>query len=175
MTCFLSLRRLCLCTRDVVLASLCLLAFQGGATESQHIYRCGNAYTNQPDSNQNCKRVNDTGLRVIVIEGTRTQVPQAVSPSAGLNSSATSAKIDSADQRQRDTQAQAVLNVELQKAQKQQADLLREWNNGEPERRADELRQPQKYQDRVAQLRGATLWGQQRQASWFGSGWVCGG
>jgi chromosome segregation ATPase len=48
-----------------------------------------------------------------------------------------------------------VLQAELQKAQRQYAELLREWNNGEPERRADEHRQPQKYQDRVAQLRGA--------------------
>ena len=52
-------------------------------------------------------------------------------------------------------QAQVVLQTELQKAQQQQAALHREWNNGEPERRADEFRQPQKYQDRVAQLRAA--------------------
>ena len=48
-----------------------------------------------------------------------------------------------------------VLQAELQRAQQQQTELLREWNNGEPERRADEFRQPQKYQDRVAQLRAA--------------------
>jgi predicted RNase H-like nuclease (RuvC/YqgF family) len=62
--------------------------------------------------------------------------------------------VDSTEQRQRDAQAQAVLQAELQKAQKQHADLMREWNNGEPERRAEEFRQPQKYQDRIAQLRG---------------------
>ena len=48
-----------------------------------------------------------------------------------------------------------MLHAELQRALKQHSELLREWNNGEPERRADEHRQPQKYQDRVAQLRGA--------------------
>ena len=48
-----------------------------------------------------------------------------------------------------------VLQAELNKAQKQHAELLREWRNGEPERRADEHRQPQKYQDRVLQLRSA--------------------
>jgi len=72
-----------------------------------------------------------------------------VSASGGL------AKVDSTEQRQRDAQAQAVLQAELQKAQRQHADLLRAWNNGEPERRADEHRQPQKYQDRVVQLRAA--------------------
>jgi len=154
MTRFLSPCRVYFLLRDVALASLCLLALQGWANESQHIYRCGNAYTNQPDAQQNCKRVTNTGQRVIVIEGTRAQGAQAASPNAGA-ASASGAKVDSAEQRQRDTQAQAVLQAELQKAQKQQADLLREWNNGEPERRADEFRQPQKYQDRVAQLRGA--------------------
>ncbi len=152
---FLSLRGICRLTLGVALASFCMVALQGWANESQHIYRCGNAYTNQPDAKQNCKLVSNTGQRVIVIEGTHAQGSQAVSPSAGANSGAASTKVDSADQRQRDTQAQAVLQAELQKAQKQQADLLREWNNGEPERRADEFRQPQKYQDRVAQLRGA--------------------
>jgi predicted nucleic acid-binding Zn-ribbon protein len=52
-------------------------------------------------------------------------------------------------------QAYVVLQTELQKTQQQQAELRREWNNGEPERRADELKQPQKYQERVAQLRAA--------------------
>jgi chromosome segregation ATPase len=48
-----------------------------------------------------------------------------------------------------------VLQAELQKAQAQRQELLRQWNQGEPERRADEHRQPQKYQERVAQLRAA--------------------
>ena len=88
-----------------------------------------------------------------VIEGTRVQGQPAVVPSS--NASAGSTKVDASEQRQRDAQVHTVLQVELQKALKQHADLLREWNNGEPERRADEFRQPQKYQDRVAQLRGA--------------------
>ena len=120
-------------------------------SEPQRIYRCGNAYTNQPDPALNCKPL--AGGSVTVIEGTRVQVPQAVSPM--VNASSGYAKVDGSEQRQRDAQAQAVLQAELQKAQRQHAELLREWHNGEPERRADEHRQPQKYQDRVAQLRGA--------------------
>jgi len=120
-------------------------------SEPQRIYRCGNAYTNQPDPALNCKPL--AGGSVTVIEGTRVQVPQAVSPM--VNASSGSAKVDGSEQRQRDAQAQAVLQAELQKAQRQHAELLREWHNGEPERRADEHRQPQKYQDRVAQLRSA--------------------
>ena len=70
-------------------------------------------------------------------------------------SSSSDAKVDGAQQRQRDAQAQTVLQAELQKAQAQRQELLRQWNQGEPERRADEHKQPQKYQDRVAQLRAA--------------------
>jgi hypothetical protein len=124
-------------------------------SEPQRIYRCGNAYTNQPDPAANCKPL--AGGGVTVIEGTRVQSASVASPqvNASVGTSSGAAKVDSAEQRQRDTQAQAVLQAELQKAQQQHTALLREWNNGEPERRADEYRQPQKYQDRVAQLRSA--------------------
>jgi hypothetical protein len=141
---------------DVLLLGACLAAWPGCATsEPQGIYRCGNAYTNQPDPAANCMPL--AGGSVTVIEGTRVQgAPAAssiVNASAGVG--AGSAKVDSAEQRQRDTQAQVVLQAELQKAQKQYAELLREWNGAEPARRADEHRQPQKYQDRMAQLRTA--------------------
>jgi len=138
--------------RDALLLGVCLAMWPACATsEPQRIYRCGNAYTNQPDPAGNCKPL--AGGSVTVIEGTRVQGPQAVSPA--VNASGGSAKVDSTEQRQRDAQAQTVLQAELQKAQRQHAELLREWHNGEPERRADEHRQPQKYQDRVAQLRAA--------------------
>ena len=144
MTCFLW-RIGCVCLACGVMVA------GADAQEAVRVYRCGNAYTNQPDPALNCKPL--AGGSVTVIEGTRVQGSQAASPSASTAS--TAVKVDAADQRQRDTQAQAVLQAELQKAQKQHAELLREWNNGEPERRADEFRQPQKYQDRLTQLRVA--------------------
>jgi hypothetical protein len=126
------------------------LALPAGAwAESQRIYRCGNAYTNYPEPNANCKAL--SGSSVTVIEGTRTLGPQAVASSAG----ASGVKVDNSEQRQRDAQAQLVLHAELQRAQKQQTALLYEWQNGMPERRADEHRQPEKYQRRVTDLRGA--------------------
>jgi hypothetical protein len=127
----------------------CLVAPVGVWAQSQRVYRCGNAYTNQPEPNANCQAM--SGGSVTVIEGTRVQAAQAAMANAG----ASGVKVDSTEQRQRDAQAQAVLLAELQKAQKQHADLAREWNNGQPERRPDESRQPQKYQDRLAQLRDA--------------------
>jgi hypothetical protein len=133
---------------------LALLFHSVVAAESASVYRCGNAYTNQPNPSLNCQPLK--GGNVTVIEGTRLQAvgTGAAATSASTVSSATT-KVDPSDQRLRDAQAQVVLQTELQKAQQQQAALHREWNNGEPERRADEFRQPQKYQERVAQLRAA--------------------
>ncbi len=140
--------------RSLGLASLVLVASSVAATsEPQRIYRCGNAYTNQPDPAANCKPL--AGGSVTVIEGTRVQGSQAVAPAGHVSGGAAAAKVDGSEQRQRDAQAQMVLQTELQRAQQQQTELLREWNNGEPERRADEFKQPQKYQERVAQLRAA--------------------
>ena len=136
--------------------SCCGAVWPAAATsEPRRIYRCGNAYTNQPDPAANCKPL--AGGSVTVIEGTRLQGSPVASPqvNASAGTSAGAAKVDSAEQRQRDAQAQVVLQSELQKAQQQHTALLREWNNGEPERRADEHRQPQKYQERVVQLRAA--------------------
>ncbi len=159
------------CLRLVAIAGVCTAVCSATATsEPQRIYRCGNAYTNQPDSAANCKPL--AGGSVTVIEGTRVQGLQGAAAAVNASGANTSAsKIDNAEQRQRDSQAQAVLQAELQKAKKQYAELLREWHNGEPERRADEHRQPQKYQDRVAQLRGelqrteADIAGLQRELS----------
>ena len=128
---------------------LCVASLDGAA-QTPRIYRCGNAYTNQPEAGRDCKPM-ATG-HVTVIEGTRVQ---ASATPANMASSGAASKVDVSEQRQRDVQAQAVLQAELQRAQQQQAELLREWHNGEPERRADELRQPEKYQRRVAELRGA--------------------
>jgi hypothetical protein len=138
-----------LCFFSVVLVSTASVA-----AELQSVYRCGNAYTNQPDPALNCKPLS-RAAHVTVIEGTRVQGLSAGANSSSTGSVAGSHKVDSAEQRQRDTQAQVVLQAELQKAQQQKVELQREWNNGEPERRADEFRQPQKYQDRVAQLRAS--------------------
>ena len=140
--------------RCMALLGIALATWSASATsEPQRIYRCGNAYTNQPDPAANCKPL--AGGSVTVIEGTRVQGAQAQTSLVNASGSAGTAKVEAVEQRQRDAQAQVVLQVELQRAQQQQAELLREWNNGEPERRADELRQPQKYQDRVAHLRAA--------------------
>ncbi|PIT80442.1 hypothetical protein [Limnohabitans sp. JirII-31] len=121
------------------------------AADPLQVYRCGNAYTNQPDPKGNCVPLRSAAITVI--EGTKVQPSPTVATLPGVVAS--ESKVDIGEQRQRDAQARAVLQTEWQRAQTRHQALLQEWNQGEPERRADEQRQPAKYQERVAQLRAA--------------------
>ena len=152
--------------RAVLLAALWLSA-TGLAQTPAEIYRCGNAYTNQPVAGADCARMGATP--VTVIEGTRVHAtPGApVSPAttgavrnpraAVVSDVAPNTKVDAQAQRERDQQARQILEAELDKAQAQQAEIARVWNNGEPIKQGDEFKNPAKYQQRVAELRMGLL------------------
>ena len=81
--------------RCMALMGLVLAAWSVGATsEPQRIYRCGNAYTNQPDPSANCKPL--AGSSVTVIEGTRVQGAQTASPAANASGGTGAAKVERA-------------------------------------------------------------------------------
>ena len=61
-------------------------------------------------------------------------------------------RVDGAEQRARDADRRGILEDELKNEVQKLAELRREFNNGEPERRGDE-RNYAKYQERVAALR----------------------
>lgn len=131
---------------------LMLAAALGAASvEAQsRIFRCGNTYTNDVAEAQakGCKPIE--GGNVTIVQGTRVQAPASRPASGG----APSQRVDASDQRARDADARLILDAELRKAEARQAELRREYNNGEPERRGDE-RNYQKYLDRVAELKAA--------------------
>ena len=79
--------------------------------------------------------------------------PVASPPASGARPSTD--RVDSADQRARDSDARRILEAELKRAEEQLDALRREFNNGEPDRRGDESRNVQKYLDRVAEMRAA--------------------
>lgn len=108
------------------------------------IYRCGNEYTNTVTEAQakTCKLI--SGGNVTVIQAVKAPPPK---PAAS--------RTDSADQRAKDSDARLILEAELKKAETKQADLVKEYNNGEPERLGPETRNNQKYIDRVADLKAA--------------------
>ena len=122
------------------------------------VYRCGNQYTNTPTEAQlpGCKLLETSNVTVV-------QAPRAV-PAASARTPQTAAqggsglaapRVDSSEQRARDADARAILEAELRKAEARQGELLREYNNGEPEKLGPETRNYQKYLDRVAHLKAS--------------------
>jgi len=129
----------------LLLLALCASA---SAQAQDRIYRCGNAYTNTVTQEQakNCKLLE--GGNVTVVQGTR---PAKASSQPSTASSGP--RVNTAEQKTRDADARLILQSELQKAEALQAELLKEYNNGAPEKRADETRNDRRYLDRVAELK----------------------
>lgn len=134
-----------------------LWALASMATAQDRIYRCGNEYTNNPNvaKDRNCKLIE--GGNVTVVEGFKAKTAPAAASAAApaATSPANAPRVDSADQRARDNDARAILEAELRKAEARHAELLREYNGGNPERTALELRNVQVYQERIASLKAS--------------------
>lgn len=151
-----------------------LLAMAALSVQAQTIYRCPSKdgitpYTNDKTEadRQGCTPM--TGGNVTVVQGTKVfnsptpgtaepvskgkeakdaPVRVATAPQAG-------SRIDGAEQRSRDSDSKAIFESELRKAEAKQAELLKEYNNGEPEKRGGEAQNHQKYLDRVAEMKAS--------------------
>ena len=134
------------------------LVFMVPTWAQDRIYRCGNEYTNTVTDAQakNCKLV--SGGNVTVVQASRPN-PGIKTASASLGQSSQSSqpgqRIDATEQRAKDSDARLILESELKKAEIRQAELNREYNNGEPEKLGPETRNNQKYLDRVAELKAS--------------------
>ncbi|HEX8407051.1 MAG TPA: DUF4124 domain-containing protein [Duganella sp.] len=73
-------------------------------------------------------------------------------PAAPAASPGAFPRVDGAEQRARDADRRAILEDELKSETQKLAELRKEFNGGEPERRGDE-RNYAKYQERVAAMR----------------------
>ena len=129
-----------------------LIPFLATATSTaswaqDRIYRCGNEYTNTvtPAEAKNCKLVSGGNVTVV----------QSQKPNANRVAAATqpSQRVDAGDQRAKDSDSRLILESELKKAEALQAELLKEYNKGEPEKLGAETRNNQKYVERVAELK----------------------
>jgi hypothetical protein len=136
---------------------LCVLPFGGYAQE--RIYRCGNEYTNTvPDAKTlGCKLME--GANITVIQGTRPAASAPAKP-APLGDAPTGQRVDAGDQKARDLEARKILEAELKKTELRQLELSRQYNQGAPEKRSDETTNPQKYQERVAELKASLARGE---------------
>ncbi len=119
------------------------------------VYRCpGNPvlYTDAISAKEavdrGCKSIEGTPITVVPSLRPKAQ-SGGVAPTAA---STTGAKVDPNAQRNRDGERRTILEAELKKEEKALADLQKEYNGGEPERRGDE-RNYQKYVERTAELK----------------------
>jgi len=137
--------------KPIFLIPLALIWIADSALAQDRIYRCGNEYTNTVSEAQakNCKLI--SGGNVTVVQG---QKPGA-SAARPASASQPGQRVDAGDQRAKDSDARLILEAELKKAEARQAELLKEYNNGEPEKLGPEARNYQKYLDRVAELKAA--------------------
>lgn len=110
------------------------------------IYRCGNEYTNNATDARarGCTLVQGGNVTVVS--------PPKVAPQRGAASGQRAAP---PDQLRRDAEARSILEGELKRSEARRTELQREYNNGEPEKLGPEVRNHQKYLDRVAELKAA--------------------
>jgi hypothetical protein len=135
-----------------LLIPLAVAVFAANSHAQSTIYRCGNTYTNNTAEAKakGCKLMD--GGNITVVEGTRVNGNATVRVATAPQTSG-GQRVDADDQRARDADARGILEAELKKAESRHAELVKEYNNGEPEKLGPEHRNHQKYLDRVAELK----------------------
>jgi hypothetical protein len=128
----------------------------------ERIYRCPGTpveYINNADQARSRGCTLMQGGNITVIEGIK---PQGGSASGGASRPAASSaprsggeRVDAAAQRARDSDARAILQAELKRAEERLAEAKKAYANGEPEKQGIEGRNHQRYLDRVAELKDA--------------------
>lgn len=136
-------------------AALLALAVLTPAAWAQHsvYYVCpGNVFTNTISQREADQR----GCKAREAQQPNTVVATPVKPRPVATPSAGSGqRVEVTEQRARDSDARRILELELQKEEAALEALRREYAGGEPERRGDEVRNPQKYTERVAEMKAA--------------------
>lgn len=125
------------------------------ASSQERVWRCGNEYTNNATIAQQkgCKVMEGGNVTVVQGGGGTTKSSGGSSGASAARAPAGSPRVEGVDQRARDGEARSVLESELKKAEARQAELQKEFNNGEPEKQGSEGRNYQKYLDRVAEMK----------------------
>lgn len=139
----------------VPLIPLAAIVLAANVHAQGQVWRCGgNNYTNVASEAKakGCKLVE--GGNVTVVEGTRVSGGNGGGSSAVKLASAPP-RVESGEQKARDAEARTILEAELKKAESRQTELLKEFNNGEPEKMGPEHKNHQKYLDRVADLKAS--------------------
>lgn len=139
---------------------LAATAFPVAGWAQDRIYRCGNEYTNNATQakERGCKLVEGGNVTVVQSARPAAAAGGAAAPAAGSAPSASppnAPRVSTNDQKARDSDARAILESELRKAEARHAELVKEYNGGAPERNALDLRNPQRYIERTAELKAS--------------------
>lgn len=139
-------------TRMVLVSALGLVLLPA-AQAFDVTYKCpGHVYSNT----MSAKEAKDKGCTVLdnaPITVIQSQKPKA--PAAGTAPGPSTAKVDPADQRARDSDARRILESELKREEDRLAEMKAEYKDGNPDRQGAETRNFQKYLDRVSEMRAA--------------------
>ncbi len=153
-----------LIVKSVALTMLGLLTSQVSAqpAKAAPTFKCDNKhYTNVPSEmvGKSCVPVPEANnvivhnTRVFGAEPVRVAAVTPKATSTSSNSQRSEQRTDSAEQKTRDSDSRGILESELKKAETKQAELLKEYNNGEPDRNALDIKNPQRYVDRLAEMK----------------------
>jgi hypothetical protein len=138
-----------------LLAMLLVSAAMGSAHAQTDVYLCvgddGQKEYKNTGATKGCKRVDLPGI---------TMIPAPVRRPATIQTAAVKTTVappgfpavDGSTQKARDNDRRQILLDEMKAEEQKLADLKKEYNNGEPERRGDE-RNYAKYQERVASMK----------------------
>ncbi len=141
-----------------------LLSMPARAQGERQVYRCpGNPvlYTDaisvKEARDKGCRTLEGPPVTIIATPRPRAASSGGMPAASAQNASRPAGqRVDAAEQRARDSDARRILDAELQREQVRYAEMLKEYNNGEPERQGNE-RNYQKYLDRVADMKSAIL------------------
>lgn len=135
------------------------------ALAQERIYRCPGKPVEYINNGEIAKSRGCTlmdGGNITIIQGTapqRSTDSRPVStprPASSIPTTRSSGeRIDTSEQRARDSDARAILDAELRKAQERLAQAQKAYANGAPEKEGIESRNHQRYLDRVAELKAA--------------------
>lgn len=144
--------------KQMIVAGLLAAAFSGAHAQSE-VFLCvddnGKKEYKNTGLTKGCKKVDLPGITMIPappsVKKAQAQAQQTASAKPS-NSPADFPKVDTSTQKSRDTDRKQILLDEMRAEEQKLANLKKEFNNGEPERRGDE-RNYAKYQERVALMK----------------------
>ena len=126
----------------------------GFAAAQQAVYKCGQEITNQPADPTQCQKLLISSPTQI--EGTRVQNGQPTKPQIAAPVSAVERPVNTPaatpENLQRNAQARTILEDEWQKLNDRYAEMVRNFNGGQPALMAGETLQHPQYKRRTAEM-----------------------